>query len=81
MLQDTNKRLQEYNTNYLFVIDPSSGNADEKSVMSLHCGTIKLVLEVLKSTLNTLFDGWDLSIDVLMPTQRHFDMHTPMQRV
>jgi hypothetical protein len=49
--------------NTLFIIDPSVDNHDSDYVLSKHHGTINLVLDSLKSTIQSLFDGWQLPSD------------------
>jgi hypothetical protein len=48
----------------VFIIEPTANANDPASVLRKHSGTIKILLQSLESTINTLFDGWHLTFDV-----------------
>jgi hypothetical protein len=57
----------------VFIIDPTTVGVDKACVGHKHRGTIKVILDSVKGTISTLFDGWDLKfgdfeIDVVKTT-------------
>lgn len=47
----------------IFIIDPTNDCNDNGSLLRKHNGTIKILLDSLKSTVSILFDGWELRFD------------------
>jgi hypothetical protein len=47
----------------LFIIDATMGNKSQTQVIAKHSGTISIILDYLKATINSLFDGWKINVN------------------
>jgi hypothetical protein len=47
----------------VFVIDPHMSNKSQSQVIAKHSGTITIILDSLKTTINSLFDGWQIDVN------------------
>lgn len=47
----------------MFIIDPASPGKQASQLLSLHAGTVDLVLQALAYSINSLFDGWQVAFD------------------